>query len=110
MQFNVNDPNLSAALQSRLVKELGEMALANFARDIIGDSLIAEKEALEQHNADLIAKTTADRQLILELRAERDAFRQERDALRAECDALRERGEAHAGGAARNMRHDKKTA
>ena len=81
MQFDPNNPNIMAALNARLTKELGEMAAQNFARDIIGDGLIADCEALKQANADLVVKTTADRQLIIDLRAERDAFRAERDEL-----------------------------
>ena len=70
MKIDTGNPNLMAALNARLTKELGETFAANCALDIIGDSLAVEIADLKAHNAALIERTTADRDLIATLRAE----------------------------------------
>jgi hypothetical protein len=73
-----------ASFLARIQNELAQTTLSNFALDVAGDLLIGEIvardatiEALSQEKNDLIAKTTADRELIATLReraekAERD--------------------------------------
>jgi hypothetical protein len=68
MKINTQDPNVLAAINARLVKEIGETFAANCALDLIGDSLLAENASLKQQIAALVEKTTKDRQLIEELR------------------------------------------
>lgn len=70
MQINLNDPSLAIAALARLTKEYGETAAANFALDVIADSLLAENEKLRQHNAALVEKSTNDRALIETLRGQ----------------------------------------
>lgn len=70
MQINLNDKPLLDAMLARLTKEYSETAAANFALDIIADSLAADNEKLRQHIAALVEKTTNDRELIDTLRKE----------------------------------------
>ncbi|MGO8738637.1 hypothetical protein [Rhodoblastus sp.] len=75
MQINAKDPQLLAALNARLTKELGDTFAANLALDLIGDAHMAAIEQLRAHNAALTERTTNDQKLIEELRAKNEELR-----------------------------------
>lgn len=70
MQINTHEPAMAAAFIARLTKEIGETYSANCALDIMCDALAAENTALKQHNADLLEKTTTDRDKLAALGAQ----------------------------------------
>lgn len=73
MQINTQDPAMAAAFIARLTREIGETYAANCALDIMCEALAAENASLKQHNADLLAKTTSDRDKLAALGAQVDA-------------------------------------
>lgn len=77
--MNLNDFTGNQAFvgrfNERVQRELNATITSNFALDVAGDMLIEEIQMrdkriaeLEQANADLVAKTTSDRELIAQLR------------------------------------------
>jgi hypothetical protein len=78
-EFFASEP-FRARFLARVQNELSQTSLANFALDEAGNLLMEEIAlrdqqiaALAQEKADLIAKTTADHQLIAELRERAEA-------------------------------------
>jgi len=91
MKINMQDQALASAMVARLTRELGDTFAANCALDLIGDHLVAENEKLREHNAALVERTTNDRVLIEELRAQNESLRAQ---LGAKAPKGRKAGEA----------------
>lgn len=68
----LKDPGIQQRLMMRVQNEYAATAVANFAMSEIGTLLEQEVASVRQQNADLVEKTTADREIIATLRREVD--------------------------------------
>ena len=76
MQIDMKNPELVAALNARLIKELGETYAANCALDLMGDALLTQLDQLREQNAALVESNTNNVKLIEELREQINNLRQ----------------------------------